>query len=106
MAANLHALLETEGKGALPSGLRLSESGRATEGSGSGAVSNTHNANILGTAYIALTSHTLGHLDLHGEFGIGSQRETAKAEAWDILGNLGGLESTGVGASRGGIDVS
>lgn len=50
--------------------------------------------------------HALGHLDLDGEVHHGSAAETANANAGNVLGDLGLLEGRGVGASRGGVDLS
>jgi hypothetical protein len=53
----------------------------------------------------ALASHASGHLDLDGEVHGRCGRQTADADARDVLGDLCVLEGGGVGAARGGVDL-
>ena len=104
--ANLHALLEPVGNGALPCRGRLGEGNGATKGTGSGAVSDASDADVVDTSDGGVAGHAGGHLDLHVEFGAGGERDTLDTEAGDVLGDCSGLESSLVGSTGGTIDIS
>lgn len=91
--------------GALLGGSALGEGNGATEGSCQCGVLETSDAHVAGTANLALAGHASGHLDGNGEVGGGGSRETANANAGNVLGDLSVLEGTGVSAAGGGIDL-
>lgn len=103
-AVDLETLAEPIGNGAFASSGALGEGGGATEGAGSSTVANTDDADVFGTADLALASHALGHLDLDGELGVGGQGKAPNTQSGNILGDLGVLEGFGVGAARGSIN--
>lgn len=90
----------------LLSGSGLSEGNGSTEGTGQCGVLETGNADVAGAANLALAGHASGHLDGNGEVGDGSSRQTANANAGNILGDFSILEGSGVGTAGGGIDGS
>jgi len=89
----------------LLAGSRLSESGRATEWSSKSRVLETNNADVVGTTSRSGAGHASWHLDLDGEVGGLSCGETANADSWHVLDDLGILEGSWVGASGSGIDL-
>lgn len=100
------ALGEVVLDGPLLGGCALGESDGATEGTGEGGVLHAGNADVVGTANGAGAGHASGHLHGDGEVHGGSTRETANADAGNILGHLGLLEGSGVLATRGSVDGS
>lgn len=100
-----HALLQAVSNGSLAGSGGLGEGTRATEGSGTSTVADADDADIVGAADTTVAGHSLGHLDLHGEVGVGGKGQTAEADSGDILGNLSGLEGSCVCAARGAVDV-
>lgn len=83
----------------------LGEGSGATEGTSQCAVLHADNADVAGATNGAGAGHASGHLDGDGEVhGLGSG-ETANAKAGDVLGDLSGLEGSGVGATGGRVNV-
>lgn len=103
-AVNLHSLSQAVRNGALASCLALSESCGSAKGTGSSAVLNTNNADVLSILHFTLASHTLRHLDLEGEVGVGSEGKTLNTKAGNVLGDLSVLESASIFAPRLGVD--
>lgn len=84
----------------------LGEGSGATEGTSQCAVLHADNADVAGATDGAGAGHASGHLDGDGEVhGLGSG-ETANANTGNVLGDLGGLEGSGVGATGGRVNVS
>lgn len=100
------ALGEVVLDGPLLGGGALGESDGAAEGAGEGGVGHAGDADVLGAADGAGAGHASGHLHGDGEVHGGGTRETTDADAGNVLGHLGVLEGSGVGAARSGIDGS
>lgn len=98
------ALLHAVGNGALASLGGLREGGRATEGAGSSTVADTDDTDVINTGNGGVAGHAGRHLDLEGEVSLGGEGQTLEAKAGNVLSDLSGLESIGVGAARGAID--
>jgi hypothetical protein len=90
--------------GALLGALRLGEGSRAAEGAGKGRVLKADDADVVGTADGGRAGHASGHLDLDGEVGGGDGRETAEADARNVLRHLGVLERGGISTARCAVD--
>ena len=99
-----HPLLEPESNSSLPRGRRLGEGSRSAKGTSSSTVADTNDADVFDTGDSGVAGHALGHADLEREFSVGGEGETLDTEAWDILGDLGGLEGVGVSAAGGAVD--
>lgn len=91
--------------GTLAGGGRLREGNGAAKGAGDGGVAETSDADVVGASNRSRAGSSSGHLNGHGEVhGLGS-REAGNAEAWNVGGDLGLLESRDVLATRSGVDV-
>lgn len=100
-----HALAQPVCDGALAGGSGLGEGSAATEGAGSSTVADADNADVLDAGDSSLASCTGGHLDLKRELGSGGKAQTLDTKAWNVLDDLGFLESIGLGATRGAINI-
>ena len=105
LPANLHALLKPVGNSTLPGTSALSEGNGATEWTSSCAVAHAHDANIGSSGNGSITGHTSGHLNLHLEVGVGSEREALDTKAGHVLSDSGGLHSRLLGATRCAVDI-
>jgi hypothetical protein len=99
-----HALLQAVGDGALAGSGALGKGGRATEGTGRGAVADADNADVVDAGDGGIAGHTLGHLDFEREVGVGGQGEALHTEPRDVLCDFSGLERVGLRATRGAVD--
>jgi hypothetical protein len=64
------------------------------------------NAHVASTSNGTRTCHASRHLHLDWEIHNGCGRDARNTDTWDVLGHLGGLEGSGVGSARSGIDHS
>lgn len=92
--------------GPLLGGGALDEGRRSTEGTGDSGVLHADNADVAGATGRARADGASGHLDSDGEVHGLRTGETPNTETGDVLGDLSGLECRGVGATRGGVDLS
>lgn len=84
----------------------LGECSGAAKGTGERGVLHADDADVGGATDGAGAGHASGHLNSDGEVhGLGT-RETANANARDVLGDLSVLEGSGVLATRGRVDGS
>lgn len=111
---NLLAGLETAGEsllghvvldGTLLGSSALSEGNGTTEGASQGGVLETGNADVLSSTDRSLAGHTGGHLDSDREVHDGGGRKTTDSDTGNVGGDIGALESGGVSATGGSIDV-
>lgn len=105
-ARDLHALLKAVGNGSLAAGGGLGESSRATEGAGTGTVTDTDDADVVSSANGGVAGLARGHLDSERELGVGGQRQTLDTKARNVLGDVGLLEGSVVSATGGTVNLS